>query len=98
MAEKLRVRCPICGSMPDLDQLVQTEKKWPAKLMLYLQKFGGKVPVTEPPSVEQLSKKKKMGGAPGYMEYIDITAESESQLAKIKVWFDKRVQEYLKGG
>lgn len=96
MAERIRVRCPICGSMPTLPQLENTAKKWPAKLMLYLQKFGGKAPVVAHEGIPTPGKKK--GSAPGYMEYIDITETSAGELARLKPWFDRRVAEYLEGG
>ena len=95
MAEKIRVRCPVCGSMPDLDQLVQTEEKKPAKIRIFLQKFGGKVAADDQGDMPY--PKKKRGSAKGYMEYIDITDASPEEVAKVKTWFDKRVAEYLKG-
>ena len=94
MAEKIRVRCPVCGSMPDLDQLVHTEKNKPAKIRIFLQKFGGKVAAEDQGAMPY--PKKKRGSAPGYMEYIDITDTSPEEVAKVKVWFDKRVAEYQK--
>lgn len=93
MPEKLRVRCPVCGSMPDLDQLAKTEEEKPARIRIFLQKFGGKMPADEAVGVPY--KKRKRGSAPGYMEYTDITDSSQEELAKLKEWFDKRVQEYL---
>ena len=96
MAEKIRIRCPICGSMPDLAQLVQTEETKPAVIRVFLQKFGGKV-AAEDPGVALFQKNKK-GSAKGYMEYIDITDTSPEEVAKVKTWFDKRVAEYQEGG
>lgn len=95
MAERIRVRCPVCGSMPSLDQLVQTEQTKPAQIRVFLQKFGGKVPA-EDLGAMPFGKKKK-GSAKGYMEYIDITADQPEEVAKVKTWFDKRIKEYLEG-
>jgi len=95
MAERIRVRCPVCGSMPTLPQLVQTEEEKPAKIRVFLQKFGGKVAAEDQGAMA--FGKKKRGSAPGYMEYIDITDASPEEVAKVKTWFDKRVKEYLEG-
>ncbi|KKK62084.1 hypothetical protein LCGC14_3007880 [marine sediment metagenome] len=96
MAEKIRVRCPVCGSMPNLDQLLFTEENKPAEIRVFLHKFGGKLPVEDQGAIP-LTKKKK-GSAPGYSEYIDITDDQPEEVAKVKTWFDKRVAEYLEGG
>lgn len=93
MAEKIRIRCPICGSMPDLDQLTQTEEAKPARIRIFLQKFGGKVPADD--QGDETYTKKKRGAAKGYMEYIDVTDDSPGEVAKMKQWFDKRIKEYL---
>ncbi len=95
MAERIRVRCPICGSMPNLDQLVYTEENKPAEIRVFIHKFGGKVAVEDPGAAP--FTKKKRGSAPGYSEYIDITEDQPEEVAKVKIFFDKRVDEYLKG-
>ena len=96
MAERIRIRCPICGSMPNLDQLAYTDENKPAKVLIFNHKFGGKVAVEDPSAIP--FTKKKRGSAPGYSEYIDITAESPEELAKMKTWVDKRIAEYQAGG
>ena len=95
MAEKIRVRCPVCGSMPDLDQLVQTEQNKPPQIKIFLQKFGGKVAAEDQGAMPY--PKKKRGSAKGYMEYIDITDDQPEEVKKLKTWFDKRIEEYLGG-
>jgi len=95
MAEKIRVRCPVCGSMPNLDQLVFTEENKPARIRIFLHKFGGKVAAEDQGAIPYA--KKKRGSAPGYSEYFDITDAQPEELAKLKTWFDKRVAEYLEG-
>lgn len=43
MKEVLRVRCPVCGMMTDLEQMAKAEAEKPTEVRLFLQKFGGKV-------------------------------------------------------
>lgn len=95
MAEKIRVRCPVCGQMTDLEQMENAEENKPTEVRLFLQKFGGKVVADDQGA--SLFQKKKKGSAKGYMEYIDITDAQPAEVAKLRAWFDKRVAEYQKG-
>ncbi len=98
MAEKIRITCPICGQMTDLKQMENAEEKKPTEVRLFLQKFGGKIAAEDPNQALFHPKKKKKGSAKGYIEYIDITGDQPEEVAKLKMWFDKRVAEYLKEG
>ncbi len=60
MAEKLRVKCPLCGMLSDLDHFLSVRS---GKIRIYLQRFGGKVVGTT----------KGRGSARGFMEYEDVT-------------------------
>ena len=95
MAEKLRVTCPICGQMTDLEQMENAEENKPTKVRLHLQKFGGKVAAEDQGAMP--FTKKKRGSAKGFMQYIDITDAQPEEVAKLESWFDKRIAEYLKG-
>ena len=94
MAEKIRVRCPVCGQMTDLEQMEKAEEDKPTEVRLFLQKFGGKVASEDQGAM--LFTKKKRGSAKGFIEYLDITKTQPEEVAKLKTWFDKRVKEYLK--
>ena len=89
MKEILRVRCPICGMMPSLDNLAQTAEK-EAEIRLYMQKIYGKKPA---PAGEEF-KKKGRGKAPGWIEYEDITEQAPDQVDRLKTFFDKRIAEF----
>lgn len=60
--ERLRVRCPLCGMLPQLECF----GKAPYELEVKLQRFGGSFPIDE-----------TTGKRKGYMEYIptDLTAD-----------------------
>lgn len=98
MAEKLRIRCPCCGMMTDQDQMGRVEGE-KAAVRVYLQKFGGKLPLNVP--LGPGYKTSKRGGAPGYQEYIDIT-DTSSDLPQFEAWFTARAEAFLqakkKGG
>ena len=90
--EVIRVRCPVCGMMPKLEQLASAEKNPPA-IRVFTQKFGGKALVKQ---VVGEYKKMGRGKAPGVMSYTDITETMDAKkLAPIKDWFVKRVKAFL---
>lgn len=95
MPEVIRVRCPICGAMPTLDNLEQTAAEKPAEIRIFIQRFGGKAQVEK---VEgEIPKKKGRGKAPGYMEYIDVTEQYSEQVEKMEQFFNDRIKEYQGG-
>ncbi len=83
MAEFLRIRCPICNSLPNLKQLENAETS-DHEVRVWLVKMGGKVAV---PKEEGVYIKKKQGGAAGVMEYIDVTDTHPEELAIYKKKF-----------
>ncbi len=93
MPKVVRVRCPLCGAMPTLANLEQTQNEKPAEIRLFLQEFGGKVApeavVTAPYT------KKGRGSAPGFMQYTDVTNDNPEELEEMGKWFDARIQQYL---
>lgn len=93
MAEKLRIKCPCCGFVTDLESLAEAAKK-PAEVRVILQKFGGKKPVM---ATGEIPKKTKQGGAPGYNEYTDITDQVPDQVLKMEEFFKDRAMAFLDG-
>lgn len=92
MKEVIRIRCPACGMMTDLDQMVKTSQEKPAEIRIFRQRMGGKV------AGEFTLGKKGKGSAKGFMEYIDITDEVlPDQMATLKNWFDQRIKKYQEG-
>ncbi len=93
--EKLRVRCPCCGQMTDLDRMAEVNPN-PAHVQVFLQTFGGKNPV---PQIEGGPWKRiGRGKAPGKNVYEEITGKiDESQLTTIKSFFVKRAEAFLQG-
>lgn len=97
MAQKIRVRCPVCGMMPTLENLELAETEKPPEVELFLQKFGGKVKLGQEVASGKGYQKKKRGSAPGYMEYINITNEYPEQLSKLIAFFKSRAEKFLAG-
>lgn len=97
MAEKVRVRCPVCGLTPFLENLEQTVEEKPTEVRIFLMKFGGKVAAGTVPSSELEGgyKKKKRGSATGYMEIIDVTDQQPDQVIQMEEFFKSRCQEFL---
>jgi len=89
MKEILRVRCPICGMMPSLDNLAHAAEK-DAEIRVLVQRIGGKKPASE----GEEFKKKGRGKAPGWIEYEDITEQASDQVERLKTFFDKRIAEF----
>ncbi len=93
MAERIRVRCPICGMHPFLDQLLVAQGIPPAELRIFTLKFGGKL---KTPPTGDVPEKKKKGGAPGYMEMVDVTDQIDpGLLEQVQEFFKKRALDYL---
>lgn len=67
MKEVIRVRCPLCGSLPELERVQAHPGPWPQEV--YTQRFGGKAKTTEKQKAAAAGKKKGKGSNPGYMEY-----------------------------
>jgi len=95
MAEVTRVRCPICGMMPTLKNLADTAEKKPAQVRIFIQRIGGKKPVEMVPG--EIPKKTKKGGAPGNIDYEDITEKVPKEVQTMMAFFDKRIEEYQEG-
>lgn len=90
--QKLRVRCPCCGQMTDLDRMAEVNTQ-PAEVQVFLQTMGGKNPIVQP---EGEWKKGGRGKAPGKMVYEEITKEMTfEQLASIMEWFIFRAKTFL---
>ncbi|MDP2726280.1 MAG: hypothetical protein Q8P59_01950 [Dehalococcoidia bacterium] len=96
MPEKLRIVCPICGMMSDLEQLQKTSENKPAEVRLKQQKWGGKLPAGVPVEGDLVTKKGR-GSAPGYMVYEDITDQIPDEVEKVRKFFDDRIELYQSG-
>jgi len=81
--------------MPTLDNLDKTDKTKPAEVRILIQRFGGKKPAEEPTG--EIPKKKKRGGAPGFIEYEDVTKQVPDQVKIIQEFFDSRIKLYQEG-
>lgn len=66
MMEKIRVRCPICGMLSELERV---RKKPVYQIEVYLQRFGGRLP--SKPAPEPITPKRgpKPRRGIGFMEY-----------------------------
>lgn len=95
--EVTRVRCPICGMMPSLDNLEKTAKEKPAEVRIFVSRFYGKAPKTEGFGVDTPYKKKGRGSAPGRIEYEDITDKVPDEVEKLRSYFDDRIKQYQEG-
>jgi len=85
MPEVIRIRCPVCGSLPELDRV---EELGDVQVEVFLQKFGGKRPLG-PGAI----KGKGKGSNPGYMEYINITGDSPELVKQVTKLFKKRIKQ-----
>ncbi len=91
--EKVRVRCPCCGMMTDLDRMAELDTD-PTQVQVFLQTMGGKTPMAH---LDGVFKKVGRGKAPGVMSYQEITGEiGEGQLLTIRKWFVTRAKAFLK--
>lgn len=91
MKEIIRVRCPCCSMMTDLDRMAMADDT-PAEVRLYIQKIGGKKPAEQGAEYKKIGR----GKAPGVNIYEDITDSSPDQVAKVAEFFKRRAEEFLK--
>ena len=94
MAERLRVRCPVCGMHPFLEDLAKTAEEKPAEVKIFVLKFGGKMPVVEN---GEIPVKTGRGKAPGYMEMVEVTDQVPEEVKKFEDFFKGRAQVFLAG-
>ena len=90
MVTKIRVRCPCCGSLPDLDRVRALER---VDLQVIEQTFGGRISRSEA-QAEGYSKKH---GTAGIMSYEEVS--DSSLIEDVKALWRKRIsvaQESLK--
>ena len=92
MKEITRVRCPICGMMPTLDNLGHAEEV--PTVRIYIQRMGGKVKAPQGKGYE----KKGRGSAPGFIDYEEVTAKVPELVKEMEGFFKKRVGLFLKEG
>ena len=92
MPERIRVRCPICGQLPYVEQLEALSDE-SAEVRIFLHKWGGKKPVDQaaPPSYV----KKGRGSAPGFIETTDVTENSKDQVVYWAKFFLGRVRKFI---
>jgi hypothetical protein len=69
MTQRIRVRCPHCGMMSDLEHF----KDGPYDVQVFLQTFGGKVPG------DRKGKGSGKGSGAGVMEYEEITKTAQGK-------------------
>ena len=74
MPEKLRFRCPCCGMVADVSKLESSE---PYPLEAFLEKYGGKRPLTREDRKARKGLRLGSGSAPGIIEYWDIEVTDE---------------------
>jgi hypothetical protein len=90
--EMLRVRCPVCQQMTELNRMAAAKDK-PTEVQVFLQTMGGKSPVVQVPGEY---KKVGRGKAPGLLTIAEITdTMSASQLQPIREWFVGRAKKFL---
>ncbi len=92
--ERIRVRCPLCGMHPFLEDLEKAFQEKPAEVRIYVLKFGGKVPAED---TGQIPIKKGRGKAPGKMSMEDITELVPDEVQKFDKLFTQRVELFLDG-
>ena len=88
MPEKLRFRCPCCGMVADVSNLETGE---PYRLEAFLEKYGGKRPLTKEDRKARKGLKLGSGSAPGIIEYQNIEVTDE-----LKGLFGERIAELVK--
>jgi len=85
--ERLRFRCPCCGMIADVDRL---NGEGPYELELFIQRFGGKVKLTDDEREDRKYKPFRRGSARGFIEYEKI---EDGRLEELKTQIDKRIKE-----
>jgi len=81
MVTKIRVRCPCCGSLPDLDRVRSLER---VDLQVVEQTFGGRIPR------DQAEGYTRKHGTAGVMNYEDVT--DTATLEEVKALWRKRIE------
>jgi hypothetical protein len=94
--ETIRVRCPCCQQMTDLERMADVKDK-PAVVQVFIMSVLGKAP-SVPKAEGEPWKKVGRGKAPGLITYTDITDNmSASQVKPIVDWFNKRAKMFFTG-
>jgi hypothetical protein len=73
--------------MTDLEKLAEAKDK-PVEVRIYIQKFGGKTKVIDN------TKLIKRGGAPGFVEYEDVTEQMADKIQEMRQWFAERALKF----
>jgi len=81
MVTKIRVRCPCCGSLPDLERVRALER---VDLQVIEQTFGGRVPRA---LAEDYRKKRGTAGIMNYEEVSDLAL-----LEEVKALWRRRLE------
>lgn len=81
--EYLRCRCPFCGMMPYLDEVLKTEE--PADLEIYRMTFGGTRPLDDQERLDRLlDHRKKRGSGKGVINYELVSNEERDLLNQLR--------------
>jgi len=91
MAEKKRVRCPVCGMMPFLEYLEGQPEDGTFEVEMFVLKFGGKIVMES--QVGDGYTKKGRGSAKGYMELVPLNSPDDLETAV--ALFKKRAETFL---
>lgn len=91
MGEQIRARCPLCGMICDEENLDQDE---PYPFEVFLEEFGGKMPVTEEDREARKGKgfRSGKGSSKGRIVYTKLTGQQHDQVwEKMKRRIEKLV-------
>lgn len=81
--EYLRCRCPFCGMMPYVDDVLIREE--PAGLDIYKMSFGGSRPLGDDERLQRLlDRKVKRGSGRGIINYELVTEEEKELLEELR--------------
>ena len=87
MKERLRFRCPCCGMIADVDRL---NGEGPYELELFIQRFGGKVKLTDDEKEDRRDGPFRRGSARGFIEYEKV---EDGRFEELKTQIEKRIKE-----
>ena len=87
MKERLRFRCPCCGMIADVDRL---HGEGPYELELFIQRFGGKVKLTDDEKEDRRDRPFRRGSARGFIEYEKV---EDGRFEELKTQIEKRIKE-----
>lgn len=91
--EYLRCRCPFCGMMPYVEDVLKTEE--PANLEIYRMSFGGTRPLDDDERLARLiNGRKRRGSGRGIINYDVITDEVSNITAQLKENFQKKFSKF----